>query len=300
MSVVVPVRNAEDTIAACLTSLLAGDYPVERRELIVVDNGSTDRTAEIVRSFGVRCLHEPRRGVSHARNRGIDAARGAVIAFIDGDCLAGPTWISEIARPFEDPTVGCVAGELQHGDPGTPAQRQATRMLGHWQRFATGSEPPYAITANAAFRREVFDQIGPFDPRMPRAQDVEIGLRFNRRSPLRLVYSAEAVVHHRHRPTQLGFLRQQIGWAYGAGLVGAKHRTALADRDPPRLREVGRAAGGLWLVVAARARRRARPEHLEDAWFELLRGLAWWLGGWAGIVRGSRIFDQPEGRRDSA
>ncbi|MGH2923680.1 MAG: glycosyltransferase, partial [Solirubrobacterales bacterium] len=239
-SVIVPVRNGEAMIADAIGSLLAQDYPSDRHELIVVDNGSTDRTAEIVRRHPVTCLHEPRRGVSNARNRGIAAARGEVLAFIDGDCIAEPSWLRELVAPFADPEVGCVAGELGHAPGDTAAERQSTRMFGSWQRYAVGSNPPYAITANAAYRADVLRRIGAFDPRMPRAQDVELGLRFSERSGMRIAYAERAVVRHRHRTTQRGFLRQQIGWSYGAGLVAAKYR-ALDGRPapPPRLRDVG-------------------------------------------------------------
>jgi glycosyltransferase involved in cell wall biosynthesis len=289
-SVVVPVRNGERTLDACLRSLVDQDYPPDRHEILVVDNGSTDRTPEIIGSYPVRRLYEPKRGVSNARNRGIEEARGEIVAFIDGDCVAVTDWLRKLVQPFADPEVGCVGGELQHADATTSAQRQATRMLGRWQQFAFTSNPSYAITANAAFRRSVFDQIGRFDPRMTRAQDVEIGLRFNQLSPLRLAFGEGAIARHQHRPSQLGFFRQQLGWAYGAGLVGAKHRAVLGHRGEPRLREIARAAQGVWLVLVARARGDARREHLEDAWYGLLRQIAWYAGGWVGILRGSRLW----------
>jgi cellulose synthase/poly-beta-1,6-N-acetylglucosamine synthase-like glycosyltransferase len=294
VSVVVPVRNGERTIGACLDALLANDYPPERREVLVVDNASTDRTAPLVASRPVTYLFEPRPGVSNARNRGIRAARGELVALLDGDCVPEPAWLSELLRPFEDPEVGCVAGELRHGPAATAAQRQAERMLGNWQRFAAGSDPPYVVTANAAFRRSVFDRIGPFDPRMTWAQDVELSLRFNELSPSRVVYRPKAIARHSHPSTQLGFLRQQLGWAYGAGLVEAKGRAeGRADHDPPRLRSLGRQVQGLALVLAARARGDGSPVYLEDAWYGLLRQLGWWAGGWAGLLRGRSLFRGP-------
>jgi cellulose synthase/poly-beta-1,6-N-acetylglucosamine synthase-like glycosyltransferase len=293
VSVIVPVRNGERTLDPCLRSLVAQDYPPERHEILVVENASTDGTAHIIDRYPVRHLHEQHRGVSNARNRGIAEARGEIVAFIDGDCVAGTDWLRKLVQPFADPEVGAVGGELHHDDAHTSAQRQATRLLGRWQQFAFSSKPPYAITANAAFRRSVFEAIGRFDPRMTRAQDVEIGLRFSQLSPLRLAFGEGAIARHQHRPSQLGFFRQQLGWAYGAGLVGAKHRAVLGHRGEPRLREIARAAQGVWLVLAARARGRARPEHLEDAWYGLLRQIAWYGGGWAGILRGSRFW--PEG-----
>lgn len=295
VSVVIPVRDGADKIADCIDSVLAGDYPVDRREVLVVDNASTDGTAGVIRTRPVTGLHEPRPGVSNARNRGIAAARGEILAFIDGDCIAEPRWLSELVRPFGDPEVGCVAGELGHARAETAAERQATRMFGAWQRYAVSSDPPYAITANAAYRRDVFDDIGPFDPRMPRAQDVELGLRFSERSPLRLAYAEDAVVRHRHRSTQRDFFRQQLGWSYGAGLVAAKYH-ALDGRPspPPRLADVIRGVRGVALVLALRIRPRPaipyRRAYLEDAWFGLMRQAAWYVGARAGLWRGARSF----------
>jgi glycosyltransferase involved in cell wall biosynthesis len=295
VSVVIPVRNGADKIGDCIDSVLTSDHPAERREILVVDNGSTDGTADLIRSRPVTYLHEPRPGVSNARNRGIAAARGEVVAFIDGDCIAEPRWLRELVRPFTDPGVGCVAGELGHAPGESVAERQATRMFGAWQRYAVSSTPPYAITANAAYRRSVLDDIGPFDPRMPRAQDVELGLRFSERSPLRLVYAEDAVVRHRHRSTQREFFRQQLGWSYGAGLVAAKYH-AIDGRPspPPRLVDVLAGLRGVALVVALRVRPRPaisyRRAFLEDAWFGLMRQAAWYVGARAGMWRGARIF----------
>ncbi|MGZ5333701.1 MAG: glycosyltransferase [Solirubrobacterales bacterium] len=289
VSVVVPVRNGKATIGACIRSLLAGSYPAERREIIVVDNASTDRTARRVQLEPVIYVHEPRRGVSYARNRGIEEGRGEIVAFLDGDCVASESWLTELVRPFEDPRVGCVAGELDHLPAQSAAERQTARMLGRWQRFAISADPPFVVTANAAFRREVLEQLGGFDTTLPRAQDVDLGLRFSRDTSYELVFSAGAVASHAHHRTQLGFFRQQLGWAYGAGLVEAKNRArGESPHDPPKLRPVGIQLRGLGLVIAARLRGRGRHEFLEDAWFNLLRQVAAFLGGWAGLLRGRR------------
>jgi cellulose synthase/poly-beta-1,6-N-acetylglucosamine synthase-like glycosyltransferase len=290
-SVIVPVRNGEATIAACLDSILATGYPPERREILVVDNGSTDRTPELIRARPVRYLREPKRGVSNARNRGIAESRGEILAFVDADCLVEPQWLTELVRPFEDPQVGSVAGDLQHAPPSTVAERQAVRLLGDWQRFSFTSDPPYPITANAAYRRQVLDEIGPFDPHMTRAQDVELGLRFHQHSDLRLVYADQATARHRNRSTPRGFFRQQLGWAYGAGLVGAKFHANGGHRvHPPRLHDLWRPLKGLGIVIGLQARGRGRREWIEDAWFDFLRQLAWWVGARVGLRRGARIW----------
>lgn len=291
VSVVVPVRDGESTIAACLDSILATDYPAARREILVVDNGSSDGTAALIRSRPVTYLREYRRGVSNARNRGIAESAGEILAFVDSDCVVEPQWLTELVRPFADPEIGSVAGDLQHAPASTAAERQAVRLLGNWQRFAFTSNPAYPITANAAYRHDVLDRIGLFDPRMTRAQDVELGLRFKERSGLRLAYAERAIAHHRHRSTQRGFFRQQLGWAYGAGLVGAKFE-AMGGHPvaPPRIHDLIRPLQGLAIVVWARIRHRGRNEWIEDAWFDLLRQLAWCIGARVGLRRGAGIW----------
>jgi glycosyltransferase involved in cell wall biosynthesis len=294
VSVIVPVRDGEATIAGCLDAILATDYPEDRREVLVVDNGSSDRTAALIRSRPVRYLHEAKRGVSNARNRGIAESGGEILAFIDADCLVEPQWLTELVRPFENPEVGAVAGDLRHVEPRNAAERQAVRLLGNWQRFAFTSNPAYPITANAAYSRDVLEQIGPFDPHLTRAQDVELGLRFHERSERRLAYAERATARHHNRATQLGFFRQQLGWAYGAGLVGAKFEAMGGHPVPPLgAREIARTAHGLAIVLWAGIRRRGRRAWIEDAWFDLLRQLAWWVGGRAGLRRGGRIWRAP-------
>ncbi|HEY6637267.1 MAG TPA: glycosyltransferase [Solirubrobacterales bacterium] len=300
VSVIVPVRDGESTIADCLDSILSTDYPADRREIVVVDNGSSDGTAALIRARPVRYLREGKRGVSNARNRGIAESGGEILAFVDSDCLVEPQWLTELVRPFEDPEVGSVAGDLQHAPPTTAAERQSARMLGNWQRFAFSSNPAYPITANAAYRRDVLELIGPFDPHMTRAQDVELGLRFQERSGCRLAYAERATAHHRHRTTQRGFFRQQLGWAYGAGLVGAKFEAMGGNPvRPARIRDLAGPLQGLALVIWAGIRRRGRREWIEDAWFDLLRQVAWWIGARVGLRRGSRIWGpgstQPDG-----
>ena len=301
VSVIVPVRDGESTIADCLDSILATDYPADRREIVVVDNGSSDGTTALIQARPVRYLREGKRGVSNARNRGIAESGGEILAFVDADCLVEPHWLTELVRPFEDPEVGSVAGDLQHAPPTTAAERQAARMLGNWQRFAFTSNPAYPITANAAYRREVLDRIGGFDPNMTRAQDVELGLRFQERSGRRLAYAERATARHRNRSTQRGFFRQQLGWAYGAGLVGAKFE-AMGGQPvrPPRIRDLARPLQGLAIVVWAGIRRRGRREWIEDAWFDFLRQLAWWIGARIGLRRGTRIWGPSAARPNTS
>ena len=101
VSIVVPARNAESTLRDCVTSLLRLDYPVQRREIIVVDNGSSDATSASIQDLPVTLLTERRRGPSWARNAGIEASKGEIIAFTDADCIVTRGWLHGLVTAFQ-------------------------------------------------------------------------------------------------------------------------------------------------------------------------------------------------------
>ena len=118
VSVVVPVYNGADTIEGLLQSLLALDYPAECHEIIVVDNGSTDHTRQIVGRYPVRLLEEREtKGAAAARNKGIRHARCDIIAFTDADCVADPNWLKMLVADHEDPSIGGFVGETRGHEP---------------------------------------------------------------------------------------------------------------------------------------------------------------------------------------
>src|SRR4029077_15981900 len=106
------VRDGEATLAHCLRSILAGSYPAECLEVVVVDNGSRDRSLEIATHFPVRTVVERRRGRSRARNTGIAHSRGEIVAFIDADCIASRDWLERLTDWFRSEDVWGVAGEI--------------------------------------------------------------------------------------------------------------------------------------------------------------------------------------------
>jgi len=216
VSVIVPVLNEEQTIRECLTSLIKMDYPVERREILVVDNGSTDRTAEIIKTFQVRYLWEERRGAAAARNKGIEASKGEILAFTDADCVVTTGWLWELARALDEEGVGGVAGEVVAFPPKTRAEWYAARVR-HLspQKYLSRSLLPFAAFANLAFRRDVFDRIGLLDATIPLGESTDFCTRFFRGTGLKLKYAPKALLFHRHRATTWEFVRQQ--WKYGRG-----------------------------------------------------------------------------------
>jgi glycosyltransferase involved in cell wall biosynthesis len=215
VSVVVPVFNGARTLRDCVTSLLSVNYSAER-EIVVVDNGSGDDTGDIIASLPVRHVRELRRGAAWARNAGIAASRGAIIAFTDADCVVSRDWLTRLTEPFADPDVDGVAGEIVAYPGVTRAERYAARIR-HLspQKYLRRPILPFAVFANLAFRRDVFDRIGLLDVDMAAGESTDYCTRFRRGSRRGLAYAPRAIVFHRHRQTAAALFRQQ--WSYGRG-----------------------------------------------------------------------------------
>ena len=105
ISVVVPAYNAREAIAECLEALLHQTVPRDRYEVIVVDDGSSDGTAEVVRPYGVKLLQQANQGPAAARNLGVAHAQGEIILFTDADCAPHADWIEQLTRPLLDDEI---------------------------------------------------------------------------------------------------------------------------------------------------------------------------------------------------
>jgi cellulose synthase/poly-beta-1,6-N-acetylglucosamine synthase-like glycosyltransferase len=294
ITVGVPARNAARTLPRLLESLLGQEQSGLQVEVIVADNGSTDETAAIVRRYAqrgtvrlVQASH--RRGPSVARNAVVAAARGEIIAFVDADCIAHPSWLKQIHAGFSDPSVGCVAGAILAADPRTPTERFCARhhllapelTLAH--RFL-----PFVATANAAFRSELFRQVGGFDETLIAGEDADLLWRMQLETGYRLAYRPDAVVWHRHRDSPNALLRQQIVWGTGSALLYRKYHRRM-PREPWRKllwdyrRILGLAKLSLCRWIQVRLGRTDR-EALHDAYLCLLLCLGMKLGRWKGSL----------------
>jgi glycosyltransferase involved in cell wall biosynthesis len=273
LSVVVPVRNGEDTIGDCLASLLRADLPSDGSEIVVVDNGSTDATAEIVRRHPVRYVHEERRGLSQARNRAIAESRGEIIAFTDADCVVTGSWPAQLVEGFGERRVWVVAGEVLPYPPATPAERYAARRKPHWQRSVLqDTSPPSFLFSSLAVRREAFDRVGVFDPRFSvvGCEDVDWSWRFFA-AGLSFAYRPAAVVLHRHRRTARELFAQHFRIARGEVVLSGKHGSELGWGLRREL--------VAWADLVRGAGRLADPrQDSAHAYFDLVRKLGQRLG----------------------
>jgi GT2 family glycosyltransferase len=221
VSVVVCAHNAGQTISDCLEGVTGLDYP--DFEVMVVDDGSTDRTATLVRTFDVRLIRTPNRGLSHARNRGIEEATGEIVAFVDADARPDPHWLTYLAATFTSSTHAGVGGpNISPPGDGLVAGCVAAAPGRPTHVLLSDGEAEHIPGCNMAFRRQALEAIGGFDPRFRVAgDDVDVCWRLQQQG-MTLGFSPAAFVWHHHRDSIGAFWRQQRGYGRAEALLEEK------------------------------------------------------------------------------
>ena len=203
-SVIVPAYNAEKTIAACLRALAGQTLDKSAYEVIVVDDGSKDGMADVVKSFPVKYLHQANRGPATARNHGAREARGKIILFTDSDCVPSPDWIAEMVKPFDDPDVVAVKGAYRTNQRSFTARFAQVEFEERFELLKRAPSIDMVDTYSAAYRADVFRQAGGFDESFPVAnnEDTELSYKLSRMGR-KMVFNPDAVVYHLNHPDSL-------------------------------------------------------------------------------------------------
>lgn len=235
VSIIIPVLNGEKFIERCLQSLVVLNYPKECFEIILVDNGSTDKTVEIVRNYqkdniddiNIRLCFEDIKSSYVARNLGIRESKGDIIAFTDIDCIVDKEWLANIIQGFSDKTVGGIAGDILPESKDSLVERYSAneKILSQKETF-NSNFLPYAQTANAAYKKELFDRIGYFDDVIS-GGDADYSWRMQLETEYKLIYIQDAVVLHKHRTDLKGLFKQRFKHGYGSVLIGNKYKKFL-------------------------------------------------------------------------
>ena len=212
VSIVIPTYNRADFVREAIASVLQQDYPDV--DLIVVDDGSRDDTAAVVSGFGpaVRYLYQENRGVSAARNRGVAASTGGLIAFLDSDDLWLPSKVSAQVAYFEahPDAQACHTDEIWIRRGVRVNERRIHRKHGGWQFLA--SLPRCLISPSAVMlRRTLWDRLGGFDETLPACEDYDLWLRLTAIAPV-------------------GFLPERLVVKRGGHADQLSRRTPVLDR----------------------------------------------------------------------
>lgn len=262
VSIVVPAYNSEGTVGACLRALLGQDLD-EPFEIILVDDGSTDRTVEVAEGFGarVRVIRQTNRGAGAARNTGVAGARGDIVLFTDADCEPVPGW----AR--------ALIGEIRAGADGAKGtyrtrQRSLTARFvqaeyeSKYRRMARMERIDFVDTYSAGYGRELLLRSGGFDESLRNDEDQELSFRLAE-AGANLRFVPGAVVYHRHAASPGDYVRKKFRIGYWKVAVLARHPgRAVADSHTPQsvkaqMGLLAMACGSLALSAGPRPVRRA-------------------------------------------
>ncbi|MBS1843456.1 MAG: glycosyltransferase [Actinobacteria bacterium] len=221
VSVVVCTYNGAGTLDECLAGAGALNYPDV--ELIVVVDGGDHACVEIARAHGATAIETAHRGLGHARNVGIEAARGEIVAFLDDDAFPDRDWLLFVADLIRRGGYGGVGGpNVPPDDDGFVAECVAAAPGGPIHILLSDVEAEHVPGCNMAFRRDVLIEIGGFDERFRTAgDDVDLCWRLQKGGH-RLGFSAGAVVMHRRRDSVRRYLRQQYGYGKAEALLERK------------------------------------------------------------------------------
>lgn len=192
VSVVVPVRNAPERLKSCLEGLCAQTYPPDCYEVIVVDNGSTDHTPDVARSFAVKLVQEGSIISPYAaRNAGMASADGSILAFTDADCVPAPDWLVQGVLMLA--SADLAGGRVLFTFSREPSVGELADAFMNLDVEASIAGHAASMTGNLFVRRRVIEAVGPFESHLRSGGD----MRWTRKASdagFTLVYAGEAVV----------------------------------------------------------------------------------------------------------
>jgi len=230
VSIIVPAFNAAATLGACLDALAAQVGLDERCEVIVVDDGSTDGTAELARRHpaAVRLIRQPHQGAAAARNRGAAAAEGEILLFTDADCRPRPDWAAAMAGPLLDRGVAGVKGLFASDQASLVARFVQAEYEEKEAHMLARARVAFADTAAAGYRADVFHAAGGFRTDMRAVEDTELAFRLAAVGHV-LVVAPDAIVYHAHPEGAWAYARRKFRYGLWGPRAYLAHPRRLAD-----------------------------------------------------------------------
>ncbi len=223
-SIIVPVFNAEKTIASCLTSLQNQNFS-GKFEIIVVDDGSTDNSLNVVKNFKkIKILKQKNSGPAVARNFGAQKASGKIIVFVDSDCVASEYWLKEMLKPFQNPNVAGVQGAYKTKQKEFMARFIQIEIESRYERLKRIKSTDWIGSYSAAYRKKIFLKEHGFssDFKQASGEDPELSYKLNKKGH-QLVFNSDAIVFHQHPVSFFHYLKKKFTHAYWRILLYKKH-----------------------------------------------------------------------------
>jgi len=240
VSIVIPAYNAEEHIGDVLDAIL--QQRIDPCEVIVVNDGSSDRTLEIVEEYRKKCktlrlITQKNGGPVSATNRGIQNSSGDIICLIDSDAIIETNWIEKMIKEFDDPEVKAVAGAILTFNK----NNIWSKIMGYdleYRYWAIKSKyVNHVSTCATVYRRKVFENVGLFDANLKYGYDNDMAYRI-RKAGYKIVIRRDAKVWHCWRETLREYLKQQFNTAYGRLQVIKKHPDRVLGDEVAGIREI--------------------------------------------------------------
>jgi len=215
IAAVVSVYNEEKNIAKLIDIILKQTRLPE--EIIIVDDGSFDKTAVIAKSYVknnpiIKYLYQDNRGPAAGRNRGWNESSADICAFTDGDCLPEENWIEEIIKPFSDPVIGATGGAYKTLN----SQKLLARFIGleiDW-RYYNKKEIKAHGAYNLAVRKNILKEVGGFNEEYPKASGEDWDLTYKISKKHKIIFVPSAIVGHYHPEKFWSYMKNQARRAY--------------------------------------------------------------------------------------
>lgn len=252
ISIVIPAYNEEDNIARCLDSILSSDYPLEKLQILVIDDGSTDRTLKIAKSYedrGVKAFHKKNSGKANSLNYGIKKATGDILATLDADSYILRDSIRKMLPHFNEKAVVAVTAAVKTEPPKNFIQelQKVEYIYTLFSRRILCFIEAVHVTPGpfSMFKRWVFDEIGGFDPNNI-LEDQEIAMRIQSHN-YKIRSSLDASVYTEVPESFMGLLNQRTRWHRGGLHNAAKYSKLIG----PKYGDLGMVVMPLGLVAVA-------------------------------------------------
>ncbi len=219
-SIIIPAHNVKKTIEPCLNSLLNQSIPRDNYEIIVIDDGSQDNSAEIIKNYPVKLISQTNQGPAAARNIGAKEAKAPVLIFTDGDCEVEQDFIKEMLKPLQSSEVAGVQGRYQTKQNKITAKFCQLEIEERYQIYQKNSSISMIGTYAAAYRKNVFMQMGMFDTSFPIAsgEDSALSLKMAKNG-CKLIFQNNAICYHNHPDSMKTYYKQKFGRAYWRNLL---------------------------------------------------------------------------------
>ena len=237
VSIIIPTFDGASRIGDCLDALVKQTAGRDV-EILVVNDGSTDNTVDVVTLYsGIRLISQANAGPAAARNRGASEARGSIILFTDDDCVPMPDWLDAMIEPFEDPEVVGAKGVYRTYQKRLIARFVQIEYEDRYRLMAGLDYIDFIDTYSAAFRRDRFLEMTGYDTSFPVAcaEDAELSYRMSARG-WKMKFAPAAIVYHTHPETLSRYLKRKYKFTFWRMLAVRKNPSkAVKDSHTPQL-----------------------------------------------------------------